>query len=81
MSHRLIYVVGVVLMVSPLMAGVAGAADPTLVGWWKMGGGSRTSSQGSNAPFSNGRVTCGTRVGGGMGLWWLFVGGRVVGGV
>ena len=56
MSHRLIYVVGVVLMVSPLMAGVAGAADPTLVGWWKLDDGSGTVAKDSSANENHGTL-------------------------
>ena len=56
MCHKLTYVVGAAVLVSLSMTGVAGAADPSLVGWWKLDDGSGTVAQDSSANENHGTL-------------------------
>ncbi len=56
MCHRLIKVVCALLMGAQFMGGAAGAADATLVGWWKLDDGSGTVARDSSVNENHGTL-------------------------
>ncbi|MCP4456083.1 MAG: hypothetical protein GY809_31895 [Planctomycetes bacterium] len=62
MSYKLGYVILAVLMASQVMTGMAGAADASLVGWWKLDDGSGTVVKDSSVDESHGTLN-------GDGVW------------
>jgi hypothetical protein len=71
MFRKMICLCASVLMVSQLSTGVAGAADPSLVGWWKLDDGAGTTAVDSSPSAAHGTLVGGVewvpgRIGGAL---------------
>ena len=61
MCSKLICLASLVLVLGPLLSGVTNAADPNLVGWWRLDESSGTTAHDSSGNGNDGTLRGGTQ--------------------